>query len=316
MHHTHRPLPHHIHPQALAVQGNGAHHGAAAGEDSVGLGVAGILHAVSSVPAQQLHQKGEQRLRARPHHDLLRIRPDAAKAVQVLGNGSAQLWYALGMGGGQQGVCPGGEHLPHELGPGGEGEQAGVHAAGGEVVGEGGLRLEGLRRGERGRGRPVLLLHRLDEKAPLGLGAEVALRQQLAVGPLHRHHADFQVGGQGPLGGQPLPGPQPSPLDLVPDVAVELLVEGAAAGAVQNGGEHGHLSNLTWQSFEKSISQAMPKRKAAGKIHRKPSHDKKYRPPGRRMKAPAPDILNTDSAVREAAVCRERLRSAGSTRPS
>ena len=245
MHHTHRPLPHHIHPEPLFIQGNGAHHGAAAGEDPVGLGVAGILHAVSSVPAQQLHQKGEQCLRARPHHDLLRIRPDAAKAVQVLGNGSAQLWYALGMGGGQQGVCPGGEHLPHELGPGGKGEQTGVHAAGGEVVGEGGLCLGGLRRGKRGQGWSVLFLYSLDEKAPLGFGAEVALCQKLAIGPFHCHHADFQVGGQGPFGRQPLPGPQAPTFDLVPDIAVELLVEGAAAAAVQNRRKHGHLSNLT-----------------------------------------------------------------------
>ena len=156
-----------------------------------------------------------------------------------------QLRHALGMGGGEKGGLLLGEHLPHELGPGGKGEQAGVHAAGGEVVGEGGLCLGGLRRGKRGQGWSVLFLYSLDEKAPLGFGAEVALCQKLAIGPFHCHHADFQVGGQGPFGRQALSGGETARLDLPPDIAVELLVEGAAAAAVQNRRKHGHLSNLT-----------------------------------------------------------------------
>ena len=147
-------------------------------------------------------------------------------------------------GGGQEGGGLLGEHLPHELGPGGEGKEGNIHRAGGEVIGEG-RRGRGRHGQGAGRsGRAVLLLYGLNKKAPLGLRAEVALRQKLAVGPLHRYHADFQVGCQRPLGGQALSGGETARLDLPPDIAVELFVEGAALAAVQNRRKHGDTSKL------------------------------------------------------------------------
>ena len=165
--------------------------------------------------------------------------------AQVLRNGPPQGREALGVGGGQEGGGLLGEHLPHELGPGGEGKEGNIHRAGGEVIGEG-RRGRGRHGQGAGRsGRAVLLLYGLNKKAPLGLRAEVALRQKLAVGPLHRYHADFQVGCQRPLGGQALSGGETARLDLPPDIAVELFVEGAALAAVQNRRKHGDTSKLT-----------------------------------------------------------------------
>ena len=245
MNHPHPGLLQGIHPQALAVQREGADGSAAACKDALGLGVAGIFHAIAPLPAQKLYQKANQGLRPRPHHDLLRVRPDAPEAIQVLRNGPPQGREALGVGGGQEGGGLLGEHLPHELGPGGEGKEGNIHRAGGEVIGEG-RRGRGRHGQGAGRsGRAVLLLYGLNKKAPLGLRAEVALRQKLAVGPLHRYHADFQVGCQRPLGGQALSGGETARLDLPPDIAVELFVEGAALAAVQNRRKHGDTSKLT-----------------------------------------------------------------------
>ena len=75
-----------------------------------------------------------------------------------------------------------------------------------------------------------------------GLGPEVALRQQLLVGALHRHHTDLQMGGQGPFGGQMGTRRQTAGLDLAPDMAVKLFIQRPAVPAVQNGGEHVHPS--------------------------------------------------------------------------
>ena len=127
-----------LHHQALVVQGDGFHLGPAAAQDAVGLGVAGVFYAIAALPAQQLDQQAGEHLRPGAHHDLGRVRPDAPEAVEVGGNGLPQLGHPLGMGGIEQGVLLLRQHLPHQLGPGGEGKQGGVHGAGGEVVAEGG----------------------------------------------------------------------------------------------------------------------------------------------------------------------------------
>ena len=179
----------------------------------MGLGIARVLHAVGPLAAQQLDQQADEGLRPCPHHDLVRVCPDAPEPVEVLGDGLPQLGHALGMGSGEEPVLLLGQHLPHQLGPGGEGEEGGVHPAGGEIPPEGRpaadfprLRLEG------GLRRSGLLGPCLDKKALPGLGPEVALRQQLLVGALHRHHTDLQMGGQGPVwraGGSPPPDGRP-----------------------------------------------------------------------------------------------------------
>ena len=93
-----------IHLQALPVQRDGLYPGAAAGEDAVGLAVARVLHTVSALAAQQLHQQADKGLRSGAHHDLVRVCPDAPEAVKVCRDGLPQLRYTLRVGGGQQPV--------------------------------------------------------------------------------------------------------------------------------------------------------------------------------------------------------------------
>ena len=60
------------------------------------------------------------------------------------------------------------------------------------------------------------------------------------------------------------------------------------------------------------VSGIGPKRKRGGKVHRKPSHNKKYSPPCSRMKGHATDILNTDSVgQREAAAMQGKVEICG-----
>ena len=87
--------------------------------------------------------------------------------------------------------------------------------------GWGGLRFEGL-----------------DKKAAFGLRAQIALRQELAIGPLYGHYADLQMGGQGPLGGEPFTGSQGPLFDFVPNTAVELFIKRLGAVWFQRDGEH------------------------------------------------------------------------------
>ena len=85
---------------ALAVQGHRAASRAALAVHLADFGIARILHGKDGLPSQQLSQQQIQVLRPGPHHDLLRVRPDAPEAIQVLRNGPPQGREALGVGGG------------------------------------------------------------------------------------------------------------------------------------------------------------------------------------------------------------------------
>ena len=148
--------------------------------------------------------------------------------------------HPLGMDGREKTAVFPCEDLPHQLCPGGEGEVDGVHGVGGKVVpGGGGLGwLLPALRAPGGGGSWRRRLHIGDKKAPLGLRAQIALGQKLAIGPLHRHHAHLQMGREGPLGGELFPGGEDPRLNVPPDLTVELLVEGGVQGGVQHRCDH------------------------------------------------------------------------------
>src|SRR5699024_947679 len=84
----------------------------------------------------------------------------------------------------------------------------------------------------------VLLRH---EAALARHGVNVSIPLQLLVGPLGGDHADPQVPGQGPDGGQGLPGLQPPRGHGALDLPADLLVDGLAAG-VADDDVHGFTS--------------------------------------------------------------------------
>ena len=214
------------------------------GEDALDLPVAGVLHRPSAAPAQKLEEQGGEIFRAGPHHDLVRVDVDAPEVMEVAHDGRAQRRHAMGVGGGEEGAVFLAEDLPHQTGPGGEGEVLRVHGVGGKVIGKRGhLRRRGWggRRGS-GRGKGTLGLLGLDKEAPLGLGVHVALGQQLFIGVFHRDDPHLQVGGQGALGGEALPGAESAPFDLPADMAVDLFIQGLRSIWVQDRCEHGITS--------------------------------------------------------------------------
>ena len=192
--------------------------------------VAGVLHGVSPVPAQELDQHPIEILRPRPHHDLLRGDGHPPELVEVVGNGLAELADAPGGGVGEQGgLVLGGGHVPQELHPDGEGEHVPGHGTAHKVCPVGplfrGLPLASLW-GGRGRRRRDggLLLQLTDVIPPLGQGIEEPLRHQLGIGTLHSDGAHPQVFGKTPFGGQLLPCPEFFLEDILLDAPVEVLV--------------------------------------------------------------------------------------------
>ena len=194
--------------------------------------VARVLHPIDPVTAQQLHQQIIEILCPRPHHDLLRVCGDAPELIDVPGQSLAQ-GQSSAVGHRRQQPLPLlGDDPAHQPGPHGEGKALRPAAAAGQVQQPpppwGGLPQLGLLR--RGPVRPHL--HRTDEIPPLLLRAEIALRQKLGIGVLHRDHRRLQVPGQGPLGRKLLPGGQPPGQDILFDAAVEIIIPGQAPPAL------------------------------------------------------------------------------------
>ena len=228
-----------IHPQSLGVQRDGQHLRTVVGQDAGGLPVSGVLHGVAPLPAQELGQQAGQVFRPGAHHNLLRLGLDTAEVSQVADDGLPQLLHPLGVTGGQKATVLLRQNLPHESGPGGEGEAGGVYRIGGKII----LNAFFLYRRSGGRrswdsGWGGLRFEGLDKKAAFGLRAQIALRQELAIGPLYGHYADLQMGGQGPLGGEPFTGSQGPLFDFVPNTAVELFIKRLGAVWFQRDGEH------------------------------------------------------------------------------
>ena len=226
-----------VHPQPLFVQGDGADEGSLPGKDGPEFPIARVLHGVATLPPQELKEDACEVLRPGPHHHLVRVGVDAPEGPEVVHDGGAEGGHPLGMDGGEKPAVLPAQDLPHELGPGGEGKPDGVHGVGGKVIPG---RSSDSRGGppDRRLRQPFRRLQVGYEKAPLGLGAQVALGQELTVGPLHRHHAHLQMGGEGPLGGELLPGGEGPRLDVPPDLAVELFIKRGTQARVQHRRNH------------------------------------------------------------------------------
>ena len=239
------------HRQARGVQRNGYHLRLTAAVDAGDLAVAGILHGVALVPAQQLHQHAVQHLRAGADDDLLRVHRHTPELPEVGGDGMAQLRRALGRHGAKQPGALLQNGLAHQARPDGEGEILRRDGVGDQihlpvVLG----RRHGLLPGELGCQWPLdgadvvaLFLHTVN----------VALSRQLLIGVFHRDDADLQMGGQRPLGGQLLPRRQPSGEDIGLDAAVQLFVQTDAAGFCQWIGQHSALHLVLTRKIKMDI---------------------------------------------------------------
>ena len=124
-------------------------------------------------------------------------------------------------------------HLTLEPGPDREGEPS--RTAAGEVHQCVGLRH---RRGGDHRGRFGPGLDRFHEIAHFLPGHDEALGQKLAVSRFHGDLAHLKVDRQRPFGGELLARCQPSGEDVLPDLAVQGLIQGLSRCFFQFIGQH------------------------------------------------------------------------------
>lgn len=123
-----------IHTQPLVVQRNGADQGPLMGQNTTHLQVTGVLHCVPSFTAQELKENADEILRTGSHHHLIGVGGDAPEIMEILDDGRPQGRDALGLDGGKKSAVLPGEHLAHQLGPGGKGKMDGVHSVGGKII--------------------------------------------------------------------------------------------------------------------------------------------------------------------------------------
>ena len=201
------------------------------------LAVAGVLHAVETITAQQLHQQVVQHLGAGTHDDLLGSDLHGTELPQVGGDGLPQGPGALRRRGPQQAGALLQNGLAHESGPDRKGKVLGGDGVGGQIQEPD--RLAGRRRLLRGRGDGCgRRQHGADEIALLLHTGEVALGHQLFVGILYSDDADLKMGSQGALAGQLLPCRQTAGENVRLHPAVELFIQAEARLFVQGIGEH------------------------------------------------------------------------------
>ena len=168
MHHARPRGAQPLHRDPLPVEGHMAQWRVVGLVDVGEARVAGVLHRIAPVAAEQLHDEVVQHLGPRPHHDLGRVHLHAAHAAQVGREGRAQ---PRGAGRGRlahECLLGGlGEHLAHGARPQRVGKEPRGRDGPGEVGDERGLRrgllpgwfglLPGRLRGPRaqgGLGRP------------------------------------------------------------------------------------------------------------------------------------------------------------------
>ena len=208
-------------------------------------GIARVLQRHLAALRQQLEQEGEQIVRSGPHHNLLRRAAHPPVLGEKVGERPAQRLVPLAVAPLQKlRVLIDG--LLGDARPGGEGEERGVHRAGGELIApDPGGRLLPRRGGEGPRLGGGQRHHPGGGVAAAGPGDHVALADQHGIGGFHRAHAHPEGGAQLPLGGQALPRGDLAGLDGGGDVAVELLIEGLIAGKAGQGqaGAHKITSN-------------------------------------------------------------------------
>ena len=172
------------HRQAPAVQRDVGHLRLIAAVDAGDLAVARVLHGVTLVPPQQLHQHAVQQLRAGADDDLARVHRHAPKLPEIGGDGATQLRRALRRHGVQQARPLLQNGLAHQPRPHGEGEILRRDGIGHKVHLPARLRQRRkLSRCLLSRQRP---LHGADVVAPLFPAADVPLRHQLLVGVFYR----------------------------------------------------------------------------------------------------------------------------------
>ena len=127
-----------IYGKPLLIQRNGVDRDPVGGQDPGGFGIAGVFHRLAALAAQKLDQKGEQKLGPAPTTTICSGSTCMPlEVVKVMHNGLVELRCALRRQCVQQGGVPAAQHLPGQLGPGGKGEQGGVHGAGRKIVAEG-----------------------------------------------------------------------------------------------------------------------------------------------------------------------------------
>ena len=219
-----------------------------------GGGVAGVLQGHGAALGKELEEEGEQVVRPRSHHDLLR----GAAYPPVLGQqsrqGHPQRFVPLGVPRLEQaGVLV--HRILVDAGPGGEGEHRGVHRRGGAVIPPLGGRLRrGGQVGDRLHRHVVELGGHI---AAAGQALHVSLRQKEGVGPFHGAHAHPQHGAQPPLGGQLLSRPRAALLNFPGQVLVQLQIQGMTRG------KDGHVNGI----FHRHLQTDLIKKIKTGHFH-------------------------------------------------
>ena len=171
----------------------------------------------------------------------------------MLGDGPAQRFHALMGHGLQQLIAKIQQHLPLQAAPNAEGEFGAD--VGGQIHQIGcGRHGRRCRCDRRGRQR----LHRFHKIAHFFSCADVALGSQLAVGGLHGDLAHFQMGRQGPLGGQFFSRRQLAAENVATNAAVERFIKGHIGRFFQFIGQH--LCHLLPRIFRFSCCRCEPVR--------------------------------------------------------
>ena len=241
---------------AAAVHGDPADRPATGQETALHGRVAGVLHRVDGLRAEEGHELAHQRLHAGADHDLLRRAAHAPVFVQQPCERLTQRRFALRLAALQQlrGVV---DDLLVELGPGGVGKERNVHRRGRQQRQQGTLpclvrwSADGRKR-RRTRKRPLSLgggqIVFYEIPAP-GAGFHVALGQQQLVSRFHRGAADAQTGAKLPLGGQLFSVAQLALPDGLRHGGVKLVVHGRLALGIQGEREGKHGSLLCVQNM-------------------------------------------------------------------
>ena len=215
-----------IRAQAAFIERQRAHRHPAHIKNLVQLAVAGVFERIHAVAPEQLDDQVHQVLRTRADQNVVRRDIDAAEVIQIPRDLLTQLGRAARVGRAQQAVGVFAQHAARQPRPRCKRETLRIHDIRAEIV-LAVVRRHGMRMRRRRFGRlrlcrdGQLLLHKIP--APR-LGDDIAFREQLAVGGLHRDLADAQIRGQLALARQAGAARERAGHDIRAHGAVELLV--------------------------------------------------------------------------------------------